>query len=70
MFKILSTLYLLKKNIKYNIWRIAVRPSYIQDARFLKVNLIFSIEMYDTVETYRVSGTYCNSVNTLLCDGK
>jgi hypothetical protein len=24
--------------IKCNIWRVAVRPSYIQDARFLKVN--------------------------------
>ena len=27
-----------KKYIKCNIWRVAVRPSYIQDARFLKVN--------------------------------
>jgi hypothetical protein len=27
----------LKKYIKCNIWRVAVRPSYIQDARFLKV---------------------------------
>jgi hypothetical protein len=25
--------------IKCNIWRVAVRPSYIQDARFLKVNV-------------------------------
>jgi len=25
--------------IKCNIWRVAVRPSYIWDARFLKVNL-------------------------------
>jgi hypothetical protein len=30
--------YLLKKYIKWNIWRVVVRPSYIQDARFLKVN--------------------------------
>jgi len=27
-----------KKNIKCNIWREAVRPSYIWDARFLNVN--------------------------------
>jgi hypothetical protein len=31
-------LYSLKKYIKCNIWRVAVRPSYIQNARFLKVN--------------------------------
>jgi len=39
MFKILST-YICgkKKYIKCNIWRAAVRPSYIEDARFLKVN--------------------------------
>ena len=37
MFKILSTYVCLKKYIKCNIWRVAVRPSYIQDARFLKV---------------------------------
>jgi len=29
-----------KKYIKCNIWRVAVRPSYIQDARFLKVKRI------------------------------
>ena len=38
MFKILSTYICLKKYIKCNIWRVAARPSYIQDARFLKVN--------------------------------
>jgi hypothetical protein len=37
MFKILSTYICLKKYIKCNIWRVAVRPSYIWDARFLKV---------------------------------
>ena len=37
MFKILSTYSCCKKYIKCNIWRVAVRPSYIQDARFLKV---------------------------------
>jgi len=31
--------YSLKKYIKCNIWRVAVRPSYIKDARFLKANL-------------------------------
>ena len=29
-----------EKNIKCNIWRVAVRLSYIQDAQFLKVNII------------------------------
>jgi hypothetical protein len=28
---------LLKKKIKCNIWRVAVCPSYLQDAQFLKV---------------------------------
>ena len=37
MFKILSTYICWKKNIKCNIWSVAVRPSYIWDARFLKV---------------------------------
>jgi len=33
-----SVLIFVEKNyIKCNIWRVAVRPSYIQDARFLKV---------------------------------
>jgi hypothetical protein len=31
-------LFVEKIYIKCNIWRVAVRPSYIQDARFLKVN--------------------------------
>ena len=40
MFKILSN-YMCRK--KYcNIWRVAVRPSYIQDARFLKVKVCSS----------------------------
>jgi len=38
MFKILSSYICFKKYIKCNIWWVAVRPSYIQDARFLKVN--------------------------------
>jgi hypothetical protein len=29
---------LLKKYIKWGVWRVAVCPSYISDARFLKVN--------------------------------
>ena len=37
MFKILGTYICWKKYIKCNIWRVAVRPSYIQDARFWKV---------------------------------
>jgi hypothetical protein len=39
MFKILNTYICFKKYIKCNIWRVAVRPSYILDARFLKVNV-------------------------------
>ena len=31
---------MLKKYIKCNIWRGAVRSSYIWDARFLKVNIL------------------------------
>jgi hypothetical protein len=44
--KILSTYICWKKiYIKCTIWRVAVRPSYIQDARFLKVNIIkYSID--------------------------
>jgi hypothetical protein len=42
MFKILSTYNCWKKYIKCNIWRVAVRPSYIWDARFLKVNEYYS----------------------------
>jgi hypothetical protein len=40
MVKILSTYICWKKNIKCNIWRVAVRPSYIEDARFLKVKIV------------------------------
>jgi hypothetical protein len=40
MFRILSTYICLKKYIKCNFWRVAIRPSYIQDARFLKVKII------------------------------
>ena len=35
MFKILSTYSCLKKCIKCKIWRVAVRPSYIWNTRFL-----------------------------------
>jgi hypothetical protein len=40
MFKILSTYisWKKKKYIKCNIWRVTVHPSYVWDARFLKVN--------------------------------
>jgi len=37
MFKKIQYVYLLKKYIKWGVWRVAVYPSYIQDARFLKV---------------------------------
>jgi len=45
MFKILSAYICWKKYIKCNIWRVAVRPSYIQDARFLKVNELTSFQL-------------------------
>jgi hypothetical protein len=38
MFKYSVLIVVEKKYIKCNIWRVAVRPSYISDARFLKVN--------------------------------
>ena len=38
MFKKFSTYICWKKYIKWGVWRVAVCPSYIQDARFLKVN--------------------------------
>jgi len=42
MFKILGTYSCWKKYIKCFIWKVAVGPSYIQDARFLKVNYTVS----------------------------
>ena len=44
MFKILSTYICWKKYIKCNIWSVAVLPSYIQDARFLKVNAVLHLK--------------------------
>ena len=41
MFKILST-DICWINIKWGIWRVILRPSYIWDARFLKVNILNS----------------------------
>ena len=40
MFKKIQYVYLLKKYIKWGVWRVAVCPSYIQYARFLKVNVV------------------------------
>jgi hypothetical protein len=40
MFKKIQHVYLLKKYIKWGVWRVAVCPSYIQDARFLKGKLV------------------------------
>jgi hypothetical protein len=37
MFKIVDTYICWKKYIKWNIWTVAVRPSHIEDARFLKI---------------------------------
>ena len=43
MFKILSTYTCWKQYIKCNIWRVVVRPSYIWEAGFLKVNVNWNI---------------------------
>jgi hypothetical protein len=49
MFKLLNTYICLKKYIKCNIWRVALRPSYIKDAGFLKVKFtIVGIERMQT----------------------
>jgi hypothetical protein len=48
MFKILST-YSCKKYIKCNIWRVAVRPSYIEKARFLKVEVAHLVQEFPVV---------------------
>jgi hypothetical protein len=45
LFKILSTYICWREYIKCNIWWVAVRPCYIYDARFLKVNLTSSINL-------------------------
>jgi hypothetical protein len=55
MFKILSTYIWWKIYIKFNIWWVAVRPSYMQDARFLKLNVeLIYHQFYDysTVSDY------------------
>jgi hypothetical protein len=52
MFKIRSAYICWKKYIKCNIWRIAVRPSYVYDARFLKVNEAIWPRMFEN----RVAG--------------
>ena len=58
MFKILSTYICWKKYIKCNIWRVAVRPSYIQDARFLKVKYA-----YQGIRASKSNMTFSNSSN-------
>jgi hypothetical protein len=50
MFKILSTYICCKIYIKCNIWRVAVRPSYIWDARFLKVKKCVQMVMLSLKE--------------------
>jgi hypothetical protein len=47
----------MKKYIKCNIWRVAVRPSYIYDARFLKANLQASLNL---CEDERLASEYAN----------
>jgi hypothetical protein len=55
MFKILSTYICWEKCIKCNIWRVAVRPSYIWDARFLKVKPPSPHMWYSVVDRKRIS---------------
>jgi hypothetical protein len=52
MFKILSTYICWKKYIKCKIWRVAVRPSYIQDAWFLKLKLLYNLTTPPPPHTY------------------
>jgi hypothetical protein len=42
MFKKIQYVCLLKKYIKCGVWRVAVCPSYIYEARFLNVNILTS----------------------------
>jgi hypothetical protein len=44
--------------IKWNIWRVAVRPSYTYDARFLKVNCCF----HQSLSVIPISHNYSNWV--------
>jgi hypothetical protein len=64
MFKILSTYICIKISIKCNIWRVAVRPSYIQDARFLKVNYSVVVAI-DFVILKGISNTLV-TINTVI----
>jgi len=58
--------------IKCNTWRVAVRPSYIWDARFLKVkrryqlNLISFVLEFFTSKIYNGLGTIQNNFSFLL----
>jgi hypothetical protein len=66
MFKILSTYICWKKYIKCNIWRLAVRPSYIWDARFLKVNAYINI-----IQRFVKTGTEYETIrNETVIDAK
>jgi hypothetical protein len=40
-----SVLIFVEKYIKCNIWRVAVHPSYIEDARFLKVKMLLTLSI-------------------------
>jgi hypothetical protein len=42
---------LLKKSIKWGVWRVAVCPSDIQDARFLKVKTICDMSCHLLTES-------------------
>ena len=76
MFKILSTYICCKKiYIKCNIWTVAVRPSYIQDARFLKVkpicNLFVILTLFHNVNNLlleeKSEGAECLRIRSAMC---
>jgi len=62
MFKILSTYICWKKYIKCNIWRVVVRPSYIQDARFLKIKTLMGAQGVQQPAEASLFCAYCISV--------
>jgi hypothetical protein len=53
---------LLKKYIQRGVWRVAVCPSYIQDARFLKVKVICINTPYRETKNWKFIKTYPEDV--------
>jgi len=74
MFKIISTYICWKIYIKCNIWRVVVRPSYISDARFLKVNVYkyFGLMLWKWIKISResliIKPTRCTNFSNLFLE--